>query len=286
MHPCAKKLQLSDASALTLFTASSLRALISLSSSTSNLTLHILERPPFTFPSLSTTTNPYNIPTAAEFTLLWRAWDLITLGMIPPSLLHTKPIDLRHKPLFYIGHLPTFNAHLLSAHLRVPFSSLSRPHAHFATLFERGIDPVVDDPELCHSHSEVPERDEDWPALGEVLAFRDAIRAKVLKTLEEVRSGERALTARLVRTLVMMHEHEGFHIEVSSLCLQQLALVLTHKFADTAVHAHSASGQRDAPPARVCNPALDTSRRAMGCNSAAYNADSHARPIDAHARPR
>ena len=129
-------------------------------------------------------------------------------------MLHQKPIDLRHKPLFYIGHLPTFNALLLTAHMRTPFSSISRAHAHFAAIFERGIDPVVDDPEHCHRHSVVPERDEEWPVLGEVLAFRDAVRERVLSTLEEVRKGERPLTRRLVRTLVTMHEHEGFHIEV------------------------------------------------------------------------
>jgi hypothetical protein len=29
----------------------------------------------------------------------------ITLSMIPPSMLHSKPIDLRHICLFYLGHM-------------------------------------------------------------------------------------------------------------------------------------------------------------------------------------
>ena len=28
--------------------------------------------------------------------------------MIPQEMLHQKPIDLRHKCLFYIGHIPTY----------------------------------------------------------------------------------------------------------------------------------------------------------------------------------
>lgn len=125
-------------------------------------------------------------------------------------MLHEKPIDLRHKPLFYIGHLPTFNALLLTGLLRLP---MVEPRG-YATVFERGIDPHVDDPDHCHNHSVVPEKDEEWPVLGEVLAFRDRVRALVERTLGEVQSGERGCTRRLVRTLVMMHEHEGFHIEV------------------------------------------------------------------------
>lgn len=86
--------------------------------------------------------------------------------------------------------------------------------AKYMTIFERGIDPHVDDPEHCHRHSEVPEKDEDWPVLGEVLGFRDRVRELVVKTIREMEKGERPITRRMVRTLVMMHEHEGFHIEV------------------------------------------------------------------------
>ena len=50
----------------------------------------------------------YTYPSASkEWKDLWAAWDLVTLGMIPSDMLHQKPIDLRHKCLFYIGHIPT-----------------------------------------------------------------------------------------------------------------------------------------------------------------------------------
>ena len=48
-----------------------------------------------------------NIPSIDEWKVLWATWDLITLRMIPETMLHQKPIDLRHKCLFYIGHIPT-----------------------------------------------------------------------------------------------------------------------------------------------------------------------------------
>lgn len=217
--------QLSEAAALNLFTTSGLRSILTMQ--LNNLTLYILERPSFTFPLLSLTPsspinpvcNPYTTPSLSEFQLLWKAWDLVTLGMIPPSMLHQKPIDLRHKPLFYIGHLPTFNALLLTKLLRVP---MVEPRS-YATIFERGIDPHVDDPNHCHNHSVVPECDEDWPVLGEVLGFRDRVRRLVETTLGELARGERTLTRRMARTLMMLHEHEAWHIETILYMLIQRA---------------------------------------------------------------
>jgi hypothetical protein len=51
--------------------------------------------------------NPFGIPAPHDWRTLWAAWDLVTLGMIPQEMLLQKPIDLRHKCLFYIGHIPT-----------------------------------------------------------------------------------------------------------------------------------------------------------------------------------
>lgn len=146
----------------------------------------------------------------SEFHDLWAAWDVVTLGMIPSAMLHQKPIELRHKPLFYIGHLPTFNAILLTNAIREP---LPEPRS-YTKIFERGIDPHVDDPNHCHSHSEVPEKDEDWPTIGEVLSYRDRVRDLVLRVLGELKTGQRKLTRRLARTMMMMLEHEGWHVEV------------------------------------------------------------------------
>ena len=68
-------------------------------------TIYVLERPTVVFLPLSHTpsfspsqkTVGGNIPTVEEWTNLWRAWDLVTLQMIPKEMLLQKPIDLRHK---------------------------------------------------------------------------------------------------------------------------------------------------------------------------------------------
>ncbi len=65
------------------------------------------------------------------------------------------------------------------------------------------------------SHSDVPERDEDWPALDEVLAFRDRVRSRLMALYDDLDAGRRRISRRIARVLQMTLEHEGFHIEAS-----------------------------------------------------------------------
>ena len=100
-----------------IFSLASLRAIIS-TYVAGSCTLHVLEKPSFVYPPLSHTISlslapsvegtSGNIPTLEQWQLLWASWDLITLQMIPREMLHQRPIDLRHKCLFYIGHIPTY----------------------------------------------------------------------------------------------------------------------------------------------------------------------------------
>ncbi|KAF9651042.1 hypothetical protein BDM02DRAFT_3154603 [Thelephora ganbajun] len=178
------------------------------------------KRPSFSFTTLSSKPGPhFGVPTVQEFREMWKAWDLVTLGMVPSHLLHAKPIDLRHKCLFYLGHIPTFYNILLSKLLQQPYVEPRK----FTTIFERGIDPHVDDPDYCHSHSEVPEQDEDWPPLSEVARYRDRVRERVLDLYRELDSGKRVLTRRLARTLAIVLEHDAFHIETILYMLIQKA---------------------------------------------------------------
>ncbi|KAG8951710.1 hypothetical protein FRC04_005731 [Tulasnella sp. 424] len=158
-------------------------------------------------------------------------WNLITLKMIPPSMLHVKPIDLRHKCLFYLGHIPTFcDIHLTRVLRRMGKKEEGHTEPeYFKDIFERGIDPDVDDPSVIHPHSEVPDKDEDWPALGEVLAFRDRVRARLIRVYEEYgveREGEstvRDFSRAMARVLWMTWEHEAFHAETLLYMLIQKA---------------------------------------------------------------
>lgn len=88
------------------------------------------------------------VPTLKEWDDLDALWDTITTKMIPREMLHVKPIYLRHKCLFYIGHIPTF----LDIHLTrkgVDGNDHTEPE-NFKYIFERGIDPNVDDPTQIH----------------------------------------------------------------------------------------------------------------------------------------
>jgi hypothetical protein len=103
--------------------------------SQSQYSLWLLERPPFMFPLLrapglciagdkalllANEGTSFSIPSRQEWEEVWDAWDFVTRRMIPTSMLHEKPIDLRHICLFYLGHIPTFLDIHLSRLLQEP----------------------------------------------------------------------------------------------------------------------------------------------------------------------
>lgn len=92
---------------------------------------------------------------------------------------------------------------------------------HYKDIFERGIDPDMDDPTKIHAHSEVPVDEADWPLLSEVLAFRDRVRARVRSIYDDLESGKMELTRRAGRTLFMGYEHEAQHAETLLYMLAQ-----------------------------------------------------------------
>src|SRR5712671_5005035 len=147
----------------------------------------------------------------------WTRTDRIFEILAPQSWL-AQPIALRHPFIFYLGHLPAF------AWNHVGGGVLGRPsfNAAFDELFSRGIDPDVDDPTHCHDHPDVPAT---WPAVPEVLAYRDRVRAALLDAGAAV--ADRASThlmAREGRVFAMVAEHELMHQETLLYMLQRLPL--------------------------------------------------------------
>ncbi|KAI0365693.1 DUF323 domain-containing protein [Pilatotrama ljubarskyi] len=222
----------SERDAYTLFSEAGLRPVHRWTDSASQYSLWLLERPKFTFPLLkapqyTTSANnertvmrsPFSLPTLEEWQNMWAAWDFITRQMIPPSMLFEKPIDLRHICLFYCGHIPTF----LSIHLSRLLQEPDTEPVEFKYIFERGIDPIVDDPTKCHPHSEVPQRKEDWPALSTILQFQSRVRERVMNLYRDIESGKITLTRKIARVLFMTHEHEAFHAETLLYMLLQRA---------------------------------------------------------------
>ncbi|CAE6503684.1 unnamed protein product [Rhizoctonia solani] len=235
----------SETDALALFAAANLRSVRRWQDKKGLYSLWLLERAAFSFPvpspsrPLAVSVNTSHdqipnkssilfppVPTRHEWAESWKvvrrltgAWDAITIGMIPPEMLHQKPIDLRHKCLFYLGHIPAF----LDIHLTRLLNEKHTEPEYFKDIFERGIDPHVDDPTQIHPHSEVPEKDEDWPALEEILSFRDRVRARLMRLYDDFESGKKALTRTIGRVLWMTFEHEALHAETLLYMLLQRA---------------------------------------------------------------
>ncbi|KDE07160.1 hypothetical protein MVLG_02564 [Microbotryum lychnidis-dioicae p1A1 Lamole] len=203
--------------ALALFHAAGMRVVQRWSDSTQKYSLYLVERPTIAFslsnhPSLqqfgvTPSPNAYGLPSVDEWKTQWASWDMLVRDIMPQDLLMTKPIPLRHIPLFYLGHLPCFTAIHLSRYFKEP---LVEPAA-FADLFERGIDPNVETKAITHWHSAAPQNDQ-WPSLDAITEYQDRVRARVLRIYEEEFKDGR-MTRRLARILMMVFEHEAMHFE-------------------------------------------------------------------------
>ncbi|GAA5905979.1 hypothetical protein JCM5296_001307 [Sporobolomyces johnsonii] len=214
------------AEAMALFHLAGLRLIQQWTDSSHRHSLYLVEKPDVWFPSPSASKvlgieekgrgkNLYGVPSLEDWEELWRAWDWLMHDIIPPSLRFTKPIPLRHVPLFYVGHAPAFRDIHLSRYFNEPLTS----PAHFADIFERGIDPNVDDPSIIgHSHSQVPQTDADWPKFEEIVEYEHSVRERVRRVYDE---HEGKWERKLARVLMMVFEHEMMHHETSVyICLQ------------------------------------------------------------------
>ena len=138
-------------------------------------------------------------PSLEDFQQLWKIWDVVSRGMVPHGELYSKPINLRNCCLFYLGHLPTF----LDIHVTKAADGKPTEPAWYRKIFERGIDPDVENPELCHAHSEVPAH---WPPAEEVFDFQMRVRDRVTGLYED---GKVASNPRVAYALWIGLEHEG-----------------------------------------------------------------------------
>ena len=79
--------------------------------------------------------------------------------------------------------------------------------AYYTSIFERGIDPDVDDPSRCHDHSELPDT---WPPLDEILLFQNRVRNRVR---DLIKTGESTGNRKVGRSLWLAFEHDVMHLE-------------------------------------------------------------------------
>lgn len=174
------------------------------------------------FPTSPSQYAAQSVPSFEEFQSLWTAWDIVTKAMVPREELLSKPIKLRNALIFYLGHIPTFLGQYLFAFQEPGITDkLTRVDVHltralgekpthpksYRLIFERGIDPDVDDPEKCHSHSEIPD---EWPALGDILDYQVRVRSRVRSIFEKHNVAENRV---LGEALWIGFEHEAMHLE-------------------------------------------------------------------------
>lgn len=143
------------------------------------------------------------VPSLDDWDGLWAAWDAVTTKMLPHEELLDKPIKLRNACIFYLGHIPTF----LDIQLTKTTKQRPTDPAMYYQIFERGIDPDVDNPELCHAHSEIPD---EWPLVDEILDYQERVRER-LKSLYN--KGLDAIPRTVGRAIWVGFEHEIMHLE-------------------------------------------------------------------------
>lgn len=191
--------------------------------------------------ALNKTTWPIEmLPSLHEWQELWKAWDVVTQQMLNhDKMLFERPIALRHPFIFYLGHIPAFLDIQLSRHAvdqELGPTDLTEP-ASFAEIFERGIDPDLDDPTVCNPHSFVPINDQEWPSIDSVRAYQKRIRERLqrlllyweseaFKTQSSYWIDSRQRQARIVW---MCFEHEAMHLETLLYMLIQSPNILPPK---------------------------------------------------------
>lgn len=161
--------------------------------------LHVVSAPVFSYPSKAEEYAAKPVPSLHEFEQLWAAWDVVSRHMIPKEELLSKPIKLRNCCIFYLGHIPAF----LDTHLTRASGSPPTKPSSYHQLFERGIDPDVDNPENCHAHSEIPD---EWPPAEVILSYQQRVRqrARSLYQFENFDSDRK-----LGRAMWIAFEHES-----------------------------------------------------------------------------
>lgn len=131
------------------------------------------------------------------------AWDTVTRSMLPDEELFDKPIELRNECIFYLGHIPAF----LDIQLTKTTKDPPTEPAAYHSIFERGIDPDVDNPENCHAHSAVPDA---WPPVNEILQYQSRVRSRLRKLYS---AGLHQIGRDVARGMWVGFEHELMHLE-------------------------------------------------------------------------
>lgn len=121
-------------------------------------------------------------------------------ALLPPENLYARPIDVRHRVIFYMGHLENFDW----LQLERKVAGQESFHPAFDQLFEAGIDPPL---------GQLPrDAPQDWPEVSAVREYVGRIREKVDADWESLPAERRQ----------MVLEHRHMHAETFSYMLHNL----------------------------------------------------------------
>jgi 5-histidylcysteine sulfoxide synthase/putative 4-mercaptohistidine N1-methyltranferase len=122
---------------------------------------------------------------------------------------YRKPISLRHPLIFYFGHTATFFINKLVLAGLVT----ERLNPKFESMFAVGVDEMSWD-DLNDSHY-------DWPAVAEVKAYRQRVRALVTELIDTLPLALPIGWEHPWWPILMGIEHERIHLETSSVLIRQ-----------------------------------------------------------------
>ena len=125
---------------------------------------------------------------------------------------YLRPEPLRHPLIFYLGHTAAFYVNKLI----VAKISNQRINPRFESMFAIGVDEMSwDDLNAAHY---------DWPTLGEVKAYRDAVRGLVDETIRAMPLTMPITWDNPLWVILMGIEHERIHVETSSVIIRRLPI--------------------------------------------------------------
>jgi len=131
--------------------------------------------------------------------------------VVRDEALYDRPIPERHRIIFYLGHVESFDWNLLAQRA----FGLRSFHPSFDKLFAFGIDPVggglpTDEPS-------------DWPAREEIESYNRRLRAELDKAITKALARPSEGHPQLAPMLEVAVEHRLMHAETLSYMLHQLS---------------------------------------------------------------
>ena len=157
--------------------------------------------------------------------------------IIRESAMYERPIDARHRVIFYLGHLDGFDS------IQIVREGLGRDSKDpvFDELFQAGIDP---EPNQLPS-----DKPSDWPSLEEVRGYVDRCR----------RSVDSCLRSAPDELIAMAVEHRFMHLETLAYMFHNVPYSMKH--IPAASSSHLQAGCMGAQIGMVRDPARRSDSR-------------------------